>query len=281
MACSRLAGNVSDAITFEGLGYAYRPGHWVLRNYTGGVRRGSIFALLGPNGRGKTTLLKLLLGLLRPHEGRVASHGSTAFVPQIFQVGFDYSVLDMVLMGRARRIGLFAQPSRRDEEAARAALGRFGIAGLAERGFHELSGGERQLVIFARALVAEADVLILDEPTSALDLRNQALILGWMTRLARQENITVVFTTHHPHHALAVADDALLMLGPSHFVHGPASAVLTEANLEALYGMEMRKLSFQHAGQMIETIVPVFNTGPARQEFPGSANPERGWMNPE
>ncbi len=248
---------MNDAITFEGLGYAYRPGHWVLRNYTGGIRRGSIFALLGPNGRGKTTLLKLLLGLLRPHEGRVTSHGSTAFVPQIFQVGFDYSVLDMVLMGRARRIGLFAQPSKHDEAAARAALGRFGIAGLAERGFHELSGGERQLVIFARALVAEADVLILDEPTSALDLRNQKLILDWMIRLAHDDGMTLMFATHHPHHALAVADDAMLMLGESDYVIGPTGAVLSELNLCAMYGVDLRRLSFEHNGRLVETLVPV------------------------
>ena len=122
---------------------------------------------------------------------------------------------------------------------------------------------QRQLVIFARALVAEADVLILDEPTSALDLKNQALILGWMTRLARQENMAV-FTTHHPHHALAVADDALLVLGPSQFAHGPARVILTETNLQALYGVEMRQLSFQHAGQAIETVVPVLKSDPER-----------------
>ena len=253
---------IETAIVFENLGYGYRPNQWVLRRCTGQVRRGSIFALLGPNGRGKTTLLKLMLGLLHPSEGRVAVRGSAAFVPQIFQVSFDYSVLDMVLMGRARQISLFSQPSAKDEAAARASLDRFGIADLAGRGFHELSGGQRQLVIFARALVAEADVLILDEPTSALDLKNQALILGWMTQLARQEKLTVVFTTHHPHHALAVANDALLMLGQTQFIHGSASTVLTEANLQALYGVEMRKLSFQHIGRTIETVVPVFNQDP-------------------
>ena len=247
-----------SAIAFEDLGYAYRPGQWVLRNYAGRIRRGSIFALLGPNGRGKTTLLKLLLGLLRPHEGSVTTRGSTAFVPQIFQVGFDYSVLDMVLMGRARRIGLFAQPSKRDAAAARDALDRFGIAGLAERGFHELSGGERQLVIFARALVAEADVLIMDEPTSALDLRNQKLILDWMVRLADDDGMTLVFATHHPHHALAVADDAMLMLDGSNYLTGPASVILSELDLCAMYGVDLRRLTFEHEGHSVETLVPIF-----------------------
>ena len=121
-------------------------------------------AILGPNGCGKSTLLKLTLGLLKPQEGAVSVRGRAAFVPQLFDMAFDYTVLDMVLMGRARQIGLFAQPSAQDEAAARTALGRFGIEALAQRGFHELSGGQRQLAIFALALVTEADILVLDEP---------------------------------------------------------------------------------------------------------------------
>ena len=244
-------------IAFEDLAFAYRPEEWVLRSCSAGVRSGSVLAILGPNGRGKSTLLKLLLGVLKPQEGQVVMRGHAAFVPQLFDVAFGYSVLNMVLMGRARHVGLFSQPSARDETAALVALDRFGIADLARRPFHDLSGGQRQMVVLARALVAEAGILLLDEPTSALDLHNQALVLGWMARLARSDGLTVIFTTHHPHHALAVADDALLMLGPERFVHGPADAVLTEANLQALYGVEMRRVSFEYAGRNVETLVPV------------------------
>jgi iron complex transport system ATP-binding protein len=202
-------------------------------------------------------LLKILLGALRPTAGTMAVHGRTAFVPQLFQVTFDYSVLDMVLMGRARQVGLFSQPSARDEQAALAALNRFGIADFARRPFHELSGGERQMVIFARALVSEADILILDEPTSALDLKNQILVLDWIVRLSHQDGLTVVFTTHHPHHALAIADDVLLMLGEKKFACGPAKQVLSEENLRALYGVDIRLVPFEHAGRMHQTLVPV------------------------
>ncbi len=158
-------------------------------------------------------------------------------MPQLFQVSFDYTVLDMVLMGRARHVGLFSQPSAQDEEAAMASLDRFGMAHYAKHPFQELSGGERQLVIFARALVSEAEILILDEPTSALDLKNQIHVLDWITRLSHQDGLTVLLTTHHPNHALAVADDVLLMLGETKFARGQAGE-RTQRGESAMYSME-------------------------------------------
>jgi iron complex transport system ATP-binding protein len=259
----------STVVQFDNLGHAYHPSRWIFQNYSAKVRRGSTFALLGPNGRGKTTLLMILLGALKPAAGSVVVDGRMAFVPQLFQVTFDYTVLDMVLMGRARQVGLFSQPSAKDEEAAMAALDRFGIAGFSKRPFHELSGGERQLVIFARALVSEADILILDEPTSALDLRNQMVVLDWMTRLSHQDGLTVVFTTHHPHHALAVADNVLLMLGQNEFECGPAGEVLTEKNLRTLYGVDLKRISFEHGGKTVQTLVPVIFSSQAATNAPG------------
>jgi iron complex transport system ATP-binding protein len=244
-------------ISFDDLGHAYRPGQWIFRNYSAKADRGRVFAVLGPNGRGKTTLLKLLLGALKPSEGKLVVRGRMAFVPQLFQVSFDYAVLDMVLMGRAKKINLFSQPSHKDIEAALIMLDRFGMADLATRPFHELSGGQRQLVIFARALVAEADLLILDEPTSALDLKNQALVLDWIDTLSRKDGLTIVLTTHHPHHALAVADDALLMLSETDYTTGVAAEVLTEQNLAALYGVALKRIVFEHGGRNIETFAPV------------------------
>jgi iron complex transport system ATP-binding protein len=260
------------AVSFKDLGYAYQPPRWVFRGYAGEAERGSIFVLLGPNGCGKTTLLKILLGALNPTEGVVKTHGRTAFVPQLFQVSFDYSVLDMVLMGRARQVGFFSQPSAKDAEASLAALDRFGIADLASRPFLELSGGQRQLVIFARALVSEADILILDEPTSALDLKNQSLVLEWITRLSHSDGLTVLFTTHHPHHALAIADKVLLMLKETNYACGRASQVLSEENLRALYGVDMRHLPFEHNGVMHETLVPVLPHAPRAEKSLSKAN---------
>jgi iron complex transport system ATP-binding protein len=249
-----------NALSFENLGFGYKPDTWVFRGCEGIAQRGQVFAVLGPNGCGKTTLLKLLIGVLHPQEGAIRRNGQIGFVPQLFQVSFSYRVFDMVLMGRARRVGLFSVPSVRDEEIAMGALRRLGIEDLADRFFDELSGGQRQLVILARALAAEADILVLDEPTSALDLKNQGFILDWIRRLSREEKLTVVFSTHHPDHAYAVADLTLLMLRDRSSLFGPTRIVMTEDRLRMLYGTDLKWLAFQHKGQTIETFIPVYDT---------------------
>ncbi|MEJ1960979.1 MAG: ABC transporter ATP-binding protein [Gammaproteobacteria bacterium] len=248
----------NKAAAVESVGFAYREGTWVLRNYSASVSKGSIFAVLGPNGRGKTTLLQLLVKSLKPQEGRIVIDGTPAFVPQLFQVSFPYRVLDMVLMGRARQIGLFSMPSEQDRVVAWEALERLGLENLAERSFDELSGGQRQLVIFARALASGASVLVLDEPTSALDMKNQAMVLKWMRDLSRRQGLTVIFSTHHPHHAHAVADEALMMLDEQEYHCGPVKEVLTEANLQRLYEAPLRHVSFEHLGVNRSTFVPVY-----------------------
>lgn len=247
-----------SAFVFENLGFGYRPGHWVLRGYRGRVKRGEVFSILGPNGRGKTTLLKLLLGALDPREGTIHREGEAAFVPQLFKCSFSYTVFDMVLMGRANHVRLFSTPGPKDEQAALSALERLGIADLADRPFDELSGGQRQLVIFARALSTQADTLVLDEPTAALDMKNQGAILRWIKELSREDGLSVIFTTHQPHHAHLVADTSMLMLGESDFHCGPTDEVMTEETLSALYGVEMKRLRVEDNDSRIETFLPVY-----------------------
>lgn len=254
------------AIVLDNVGFFYHAGHWVLRNCTASFRERSVVALLGPNGRGKTTLLKLIIGTLKPSVGVVRVQGDIAFVPQAFDTAFGFSALEMVVMGRARKIGLLSQPSRDDFERAYEALDRFGLADLAQRAFHEMSGGQRQLVLLARALVAEAPIVVLDEPTSALDLKNQVLILDWISRLSHEQGLTVLFTTHHPHHALAVADEVVLLMDSARFICGAAGDVLTEANLRDLYGVPLKRISFLHEGQSFETFAPLLKAATRLRE---------------
>jgi iron complex transport system ATP-binding protein len=223
------------------------------------VDRGRIFALLGPNGCGKTTLLQVLTGMLLPQEGLIHHQGRFAFVPQHFQPGFSRSVLDVVAMGRGGQSRLFPSRAALDQAPARAALERLQLGHLAARNFSELSGGQQQLVTLARALASEAEILMLDEPTSFLDLKNQGIVLDWITRLSREDQLTVVFTTHNPHHALAVADTTLLMQGPRKFLCGPTATVLTETRLGTLCGVQLKHLQFIHKGRRLGTLVPVYS----------------------
>ncbi|HEY0931410.1 MAG TPA: ABC transporter ATP-binding protein [Gemmatimonas sp.] len=232
----------ADAVVLRDVSFAYRAGTPVVARCSLRAPRGRILALLGPNGSGKTTLLKLIAGALAPDQGVVERAGLVGYVPQLLHLSFAYSVLDVVLMGRARKIGLFATPSRRDVDAAMTALGRVGMKTFADRSFDELSGGERQLVALARALAADAEILVLDEPTSALDLRHQEIVLRWMQTLVRDDGLTIVFSTHQPQHADAVAHDVALVHGPGRVDVGPAEQMLEAGLVGSLFGVAMRRV---------------------------------------
>jgi iron complex transport system ATP-binding protein len=210
---------------------------------------GEVLAVLGPNGAGKTTLFRTLLGLLDAHGGSITIGGSPfanlsraqmartiAYVPQASSAYFDFSVLEMVTMGRTAHLGAFAQPGERDRALASRALERLGILALAERSIAEVSGGERQLALIARALVTEAKAIVFDEPTANLDFGNQARVLAEIGRL-REQRIAALLCTHDPDHALEIADRSLLLRDGKVLAQGPTEMVVTADNLSALYGL--------------------------------------------
>ncbi|MBB6485826.1 ABC transporter ATP-binding protein [Rhizobium lusitanum] len=242
----------------SGASQSYDGKRWQFRDLDFALNAGEIVTILGPNGRGKSTLLRVLAGLQKPTSGVMRLNESTGFVPQEFAGSFPYSVLDVVLMGRARHIGLFRTPHRIDVQKAMDALDATGMAGYAQRNIDALSGGERQLVLIARALAGENAVLLLDEPASALDLKNQDAVLSLLATLADRKGLAIAFTTHQPNHAVAVADKVLLMLDQAAAVFGATAEVMTEANLETLYGVPVRS-AVLGSGELMETaFVPLF-----------------------
>ena len=231
------------------------------------IDKGRIVAILGPNGSGKTTLLRTLIGTRKSTTGHVIRHGIVGYVPQRTETAFAYSVRDMVGMGRTRHFGLMGAPGPRDAAIVERCAARVGISGFMDRTFDTLSGGERQLVLIARALSCEPSALLLDEPAAALDLRHQAEILSLLVDIARTENMAIVFTTHHPQHAAAIAHTAIL-LRDSDLWTGDAELLLTDARLSALFEIPVVRLPLPHSKAGRSTLVAVIE--PHSQAIQGS-----------
>ncbi len=215
--------NTNLGVIAEGVSLSYNS-RLVLGDVSVQLRKGAIVTLLGPNGCGKTTLLKIINGLLRPDSGKVYVDGNDVsrmgqtdmarligHVPQTQRSSFPFTALDIVLTGRMPHISALSQPGPRDLEKARQAMDMVGASHLSSRPYTQISGGERQLVMIARALAQEPSFLLLDEPTSYLDFKNQYQVLKMVSQIARDQKVTVVMTLHDPNHALMFSDEVVLL----------------------------------------------------------------------
>jgi iron complex transport system ATP-binding protein len=236
------------ALSAHDLSYGW-PGRRLGQGLVLAVPNGRVGFVLGPNGTGKTTLVRTLLGLLPPLGGRIEIDGTdmallrrrdiarcVAWVPQASSGYFPYTALQTVLMGRAAHLPTLGAPGAADHVLARRVMDELGIVKLAEQPFSQLSGGERQLVLIARALAQQAPTLILDEPTASLDLGNAQRVLGVMRMLADTGH-AVLATTHDPNEALSIGDDVALMKDGAIVAQGHPSHALNEARLLEVFGV--------------------------------------------
>jgi len=227
--------------------FSYRAGCEVLSDISLSLEQGEILSLLGPNGAGKTTLLRCILGLKKPQRGTVGIDGRDiyairpqeraallAYVPQSTSMAFPYEAREVVLMGRVAKLRPGASPSEKDKDIAMQVMERLQIAHLAEKPFPEMSGGERQMVLLARALAQQARLLIMDEPASNLDYSNQIRMLRVVRSLA-QERYAVLMTSHVPDHAFWIGGRAALMRGGHIWRDGTPDVVVTGETLTELY----------------------------------------------
>ena len=232
------------------------------------IQHGAIVGILGPNGSGKTTLLRLLAGMLTPASGQVSLDGTSlaamarrdlarrvAVVPQETRLAFDYSVLEIALMGRYPHLGAFELEGPSDVAIARKALTATGTAHLETRSFSTLSGGEKQRVVIASALAQEADILLLDEPTASLDLGYQLDVCTLITRLNRERSLTVVVATHDLTFAAALCQSLVLLRSGRVLASGPTRDTLTADTIRALYDVEAAIDWNERAGHL--TVVPI------------------------
>jgi iron complex transport system ATP-binding protein len=240
----------------------------ILHDVSAEVGRGHIVGILGPNGSGKTTLLRVLSGTRAPTAGQVllddtplhrlsrrAIAQRIAVVPQETQLAFDYTVIEMVLMGRHPHLGLFQLEGPHDLAIAHDALRATGTDRLAPRQFNTLSGGEKQRVVIASALAQSADVLLLDEPTASLDLAYQLEVATLLTRLNRERGVTIAISTHDLNLAASVCDQLVLLRHGAVIAAGPTRTVLTRETIRALYDVDADIHRHAESGRLV--VVPI------------------------
>ncbi len=248
----------------------------VLHGVSMELRHGDVLGILGPNGSGKTTLLRLLSGTRQPHGGQVLLDGTPlpqlsrravarriAVVPQETHLAYDYTVMEMVLMGRHPHLGLFELEGPNDISVARDALAATGTAHLEARQFNTLSGGEKQRVVIAAALAQAAEILLLDEPTASLDLGYQLEIASLLKTLNHERGVSIAISTHDLNLASAVCREMVLLREGRVLAAGATSEVLTPEHVRALYDVTADVRFHAGAGHLV--IVPLSRPdGPPR-----------------
>lgn len=242
-------------IKVEDLYFGYND-KYLLENINLEFKKGNMYALLGRNGSGKTTLIKLILGLLNSNSGLITIESKNskkvtnnelskliAYVPQNEEATYGIKVIELVVMGRNPYLNLFDMPSRKDYESAEKALKNLGIEHLMQKNYCEISGGERQLVLIARALVQNTKFILMDEPISNLDIRNQHDVLAKIKNIAKNFNIGIVLSIHDPNLAMRYCNEAILIKDGEVLHFGKTEEILCQQSLLEVYDMKFEVLN--------------------------------------
>jgi len=258
---------MNTAVLIEDLSFKYDTDE-VLKNIDLEIPRGNFVSILGPNGSGKTTLLKNICNILKPNNGKILINNREvsnykykelakiiAVVHQNSDIQFDFSVFDIVLMGRFPYTSRFKGESSKDIEIAKEAMMNTGIWELRDKGINEISGGERQRVMIARALAQEPEILILDEPISNLDIKYQVGILELCKRLNKEKGLTIIMTLHDINLAGRYSDYLILLDKGRIKIMDVPEKVLTKENISNVYGIKVDIL--KRNGDKTPYIIPV------------------------
>lgn len=256
---------------FEVINGSFGYGQWkILHDVSFAINSNQVLAVLGPNGVGKTTLLKCMMGLLKWHGGQTKIDGQAletmsnssiwkriSYVPQSKGLAMSYTAFEMVLMGRSARLGLFTQPSKADVAVAEKSMEEVGVTFLRDKPCSRMSGGELQMVLIARALCSQPEMLVLDEPESNLDFKNQLMILDIVKKLSVERGIAAIINTHYPVHALKISDQALILNrdGSSHY--GESGETITEENMKKAFSVEVKIADFYYEDIRYQSVIPI------------------------
>ncbi len=262
-------------IEIHNAGFAYGENE-IFRKIDLSLEQGTLCCLMGPNGCGKSTLLDCIIGVLHLREGKILVDGrdvlsykpqllaqKIAYVPQVHDRSFPYTVKQIVLMGRTASAGLFGSPGKDAEDLVTNALRTVGIAHLSARSYTQISGGEMQLVMLARALVQQTPIIIMDEPTAHLDFRNEMVFMETVVNMIKEHNIAVLMATHSPNQPFYFENKGLdvnvaAIKDGGIYCHGVPSQVLTETSINEIYQIKSKRLTHEdsHNGQLYQ-IVPI------------------------
>lgn len=250
--------------------FAYPRQELILNDVNLELNKGKILSVLGPNGVGKTSLIKCMIGLLQWSKGDSYIFDNNikdmkpselwkivSYIPQVRQFAFSYTALEMVLIGRTPHLGMFQQPNSEDIEISMDTMKRIGIEELADKDCNQMSGGQLQMVLIARALVSNPQLIILDEPEGGLDFRNQLLVLNLIKKLALEENLSVVINTHYPANALSISDDTLMLSKKNDYIYGKTKDVLIPDNIKKCFNVEVVMNEIEYKSRLIRDIIPV------------------------